>query len=217
MGAKQAAGFRQAERLTEEAAEALTAEIADLLTASYRQVVPLIIRAFRGRAWAAVGYTSWDDYCRANFHGPRMLRFTDEQLTEMCADFAEAGFGVRAIGSALGIGSATAARKVNKSGRQIPATVTGIDERRESPSSELRAAKPAHPAGKKIDTANMRPAEIILMHISLSAGEGLTYLELCTITGWRDAPVTGAISTLTRSGKITAGERRDGATAWRQA
>jgi hypothetical protein len=147
MGAIKPAGFRQDAKLTEQEAEALTAEIADKLSAAYRDVAPLIVRAFKGRAWVAVGNTSWDEYCRLNFHGPRMLRFTEDQLTELCAEFADEGMSVRAIGSALRIGHATAARKVRKSERE-PADVIGLDGRRQARNRERTEAMAAHPRGK---------------------------------------------------------------------
>lgn len=213
--AKPAAGFRGVVKLTEAEAEQLTAEIVGKLSAAYREVSSLIVRAFRGHAWNALGYTTWAEYCRAELQGPRMLRFTDEQLTELCAEFAGEGMSVRAIGSALGIGHATAARKVNKSDRR-PAEVIGLDDRRQKRDRALSEAKAAHPAGKSRPTvtANLSVAEVIFRHISFSAGDGLTYLELCEITAWRDAPVTGALAGLKRSGRIEPGWVRGGHTAW---
>jgi hypothetical protein len=214
MGAKPA-GYRQSEKLSAEEAQALTLEIADLLSVAYAKVAPLIVRAFRGRAWVAVGCTSWDEYCRENFRGPRMLRFSKAQLTELCADLAGEGMSVRAIGSAFGVGHATAARAVNASGRK-PADVIGLDDRRQKRDRELTASRDAHPAGKAepVTVADLRPAETILLHITMSEQDGLTYVELCDLTGWRDAPVTGALSGLARANRITVGRVRGGHVAW---
>jgi hypothetical protein len=216
MGTPKPAGFRGLKALTEEEAEALTAEIVGKLEAAYRDVAPLIVRAFHGRAWNATGYLSWDDYCRANFHGPRMLRFTEEQLTELCVEFAGEGMSVRAIGSALGVGHATAARKIRRAGHDEHQGATVI---RLSDGAELRRAKAAHPAGKKLAPAptNMPASEVVFMHVSLSAREGLTYEELCAVTGWRDARVTGALSVLVRAGRIQQETRRDMHAVWVEA
>jgi hypothetical protein len=219
MGTPKPAGFRGIKALSEEEAEALTAEIVDKLTTAYQDVAPLVVRAFHGRAWNAVGYTTWDDYCRANFHGPRMLRFSEEQLTELCVEFAGEGMSVRAIGSALGIGHATAGRKIrgaDKDGEREPAEVIGLDGRRQT--RERRRAMADHPAGKKMPApANLPAAEVVFMHVSLSGDDGLTYEELCAVTGWRDARVTGALSVLVRAGRIRQDTRRDMHAVWVEA
>ncbi len=226
------AGFRQdSEPLTAEAAEALTAEIVDILTNGYRKVVPLVIRAFRGRAWNALGFTSWDEYCKETFAGPRMLRLSDEQLTELCVEFADAGMSTRAIGSAAGIGHATAARKLNASKRK-PADVIGLDERRQTRDRKRTASKEAHPAGKGLapgteDTfceagldmaaylATLSKTETALFYVGESGTDGLTYIELCEITGWRGGQATGALSALYRRGLIReSGKSREGCNAW---
>jgi hypothetical protein len=173
MGAPKPAGFRGTAKLSEAEAEELTAEIVERLTSAYRDVAPLIVRAFRGRAWVAVGNTSWDEYCHLNFRGPRMLRFSDEQLTELCTEFAGEGMSVRAIGSALGIGHATAARKVNKGGDR-PAEVIGLDDRRQRRDRTAPAPKAAEPAGK-----TMALTDRIVVALAAAGEQGLTADAVC--------------------------------------
>lgn len=196
MGAPKPAGFRGMEKLSESEAEALTAEIVERLTSAYRDVAPLIVRAFRGRAWVAVGNTSWDEYCQLNFRGPRMLRFSDDQLTELCGEFAGEGMSVRAIGSALGIGHATAARKVNK-GESRPADVIGLDDRRQRRIRDVTAATVTHPAGSRLALTDR------IIGVLAAAGErGLTATDVCASVGEPRERVSPALCRLSAARRI---------------
>jgi hypothetical protein len=147
MGAKPA-GFRQdVKALTAEEAETLTAEITGILTDGYERAIPLVIKAFRGRAWVGCGFTSWDAYCKARFVGARMLRIPPAAFAEIALTYADAGMSVRAIGSATGHSKDTAARALNKSGEKL-ADVHGLDDRRQKRSRERAESIAAHPAGK---------------------------------------------------------------------
>jgi hypothetical protein len=210
------AGFRQTKPLTADEARALTDEIRGDLSATYLTVAPKIVAAYRGRAWNALGFTSWDEYCKSEFRGPRMVRFTDEQLDDIVNTLAGEGLPSRGIASAVGIGHATAARKTrNKTGEVI--SLNGARRKREDNRGRQQAMAD-HPAGKAlpatIDFAGLKPAETILLFIAESGSHGMTYTELCDILKWRDAPVTGALSTLKRTAKITAGWVRNGHVAW---
>jgi hypothetical protein len=214
------AGFRQdSEALSPEAAEALTAEIVGVLTGAYDEVVPLVIRAFRGRAWVGCGFTSWDAYCKARFTGARMLRIPRATFTEIALIYADAGMSVRAIGSATGTSKDTAARALNKSNRK-PGDVIGLDDRRQKRNREIRAkvaeetralyaAMDAHPAGK----GEGMPAWRVVV-AAIEDLETATYVELCDELGWRDGKVTGAISEASRRGAIRPTGERSGNTAW---
>lgn len=61
----------------------------------------LIKEAYLSRAWAALGYTSWDDYCTREF-GTCRLRLPREERQEFVASLREIGLSVRAIASATG-------------------------------------------------------------------------------------------------------------------
>jgi hypothetical protein len=60
--------------------------------------------AYVGRAWTALGYESWDDYCTHEF-GTSRLRLPREERTEVVASLRESGLSIRAIASATGTGT----------------------------------------------------------------------------------------------------------------
>lgn len=92
--------------------EDLSAEDARTLTDQIRQTLrvghDLIIRAFQGRAWTALGYSTWDAYCAGEFNEARMVRLDREQRKEIVADMRVAGMSTGAIASSLGISDETA-------------------------------------------------------------------------------------------------------------
>jgi hypothetical protein len=65
-----------------------------------------ITKAFQGRAWAALGYESWDEYCDAEFDGAR-LKLPREERTMVVASLADAGMSTRAIAAATGVSRPT--------------------------------------------------------------------------------------------------------------
>jgi hypothetical protein len=212
------AGFRQTKPLTADEARALTDEIRGDLSATYLTVAPKIVAAYRGRAWNALGFTSWDEYCKSEFRGPRMVRFTDAQLDDIVNTLAGEGLPSRGIASAVGIGHATAARKTrDKTGEVI--SLNGARRKREDNRGRQQAMAD-HPAGKALpaapfDPAGMTKVEIALAYVEAAAGEGLTYIELCRITEWRGGQATGALSALYRRGLIReSGQTREGCNAW---
>jgi len=66
----------------------------------------LITEAHTSRAWAALGYSSWDDYCTREF-GTSRLRIPREERSEVVASLRESGFSIRAIESATGVSRPT--------------------------------------------------------------------------------------------------------------
>jgi hypothetical protein len=66
----------------------------------------LIKQAYTERAWAALGYDSWDDYCTREF-GTARLRLPREERAEVVASLRESGLSLRAIESATGISRKT--------------------------------------------------------------------------------------------------------------
>ena len=89
----------------------------------------LIKEAYASRAWASLGYASWDDYCTQEF-GTSRIRLPREERQEVVASMREIGMSVRAIASATGDSYGTvrnelAAREQNCSPE--PAPVTGTD------------------------------------------------------------------------------------------
>jgi hypothetical protein len=64
----------------------------------------LVKRAYEGRAWTALGYASWDDYCTREF-GASRLRLPREERQEVVASLRDSGLSIRAIASATGTGT----------------------------------------------------------------------------------------------------------------
>jgi hypothetical protein len=74
----------------------------------------LIVDAYKGRAWAALGYSSWDEYCNTEF-GTTRLRLPREERAEVVASLRESGLSIRAIASATGVSYGTIQAEVIKS------------------------------------------------------------------------------------------------------
>lgn len=131
-----------ADTLTRAGARALTAEI----RAAMRNViewastaVDLIERAWAMRADTALGYESWDAYCRAEFAALREIRIPTDVRPEIVAALAEAGMSTRKIGSALHLADQTVRADLKRA--HAPLTlVTGTDSRGHVPAAA--AAKP---------------------------------------------------------------------------
>lgn len=88
------------------AAVAVTAESARVLTDRIKVAVEgvwqLVQEAYTSRAWAALGYGSWDDYCQREF-GTSRLRLPREERQEVVASLRESGLSVRAISDVTGV------------------------------------------------------------------------------------------------------------------
>lgn len=76
-------------------------ELTDQIKVAVEATWHLIIDAYRGRAWSALGYASWDDYCTREF-GASRLRLPREERQEVVASLRESGLSVRAIAAATG-------------------------------------------------------------------------------------------------------------------
>lgn len=93
------------------AARALT----DRIKVGVEAIWDLITQAYTQRAWTALGYSSWDDYCTREFGGTR-LRLPREERTEVVASLRESGLSIRAIAAATGDSRGTIANEVSKIG-----------------------------------------------------------------------------------------------------
>lgn len=126
-------------------------ELTDRIRQTLRVGHDLIVRAFEGRAWTALGYESWDAYCAGEFADARMVRLDREQRREIVAQMRDAGMSTRAIGSAIGASVGTvhqdiAATVQNRTDE--PAAITSLDGR-------IRPATRPAPAvhhGQPVDT-----------------------------------------------------------------
>lgn len=121
-------------------ARALTDQLATSLRVSWE----LLIEAYQRRAWAALGYDSWDAYTDAEL-GETRLRLPREERREVVASMTEAGMSTRAIGSALGINKETVVKDRQVSGFRTPADepIDAEIVEDESPEAMERAVKAA--------------------------------------------------------------------------
>lgn len=117
--------------LTREEAVQLTNQIAQAITIAW----DLIVRAYHGRAWEALGYKNWDDYCQGEF-GHARLALPAEERRERVRSLRENGLSMRAIASATGVSRGTVNNDLAPSGVQnwTPEEgVTGVDGKNYQP------------------------------------------------------------------------------------
>lgn len=80
----------------------------------------LITEAYSSRAWAALGYSSWDDYCTREF-GTSRLRLPREERQEVVSSLREQGLSLRAIAAATGDSEPTVRRALAGASNDAPA------------------------------------------------------------------------------------------------
>lgn len=80
--------------------------LTDRIKVGVEAVWELIKQAYTERAWDALGYSSWDDYCTREF-GTSRLRLPREERAEVVSSLRESGLSIRAIASATGMGKQT--------------------------------------------------------------------------------------------------------------
>lgn len=197
---------RKRTALSHDDAVFVTFRIADRLEMSYEGIAPLILEAFRGLAWRALDYTSWQAYCEAEFTGPRMLRLPDSIIDELAGE----GMSSRSIAHALGRSKSDVDRKMNKSAR--PLRIVSSDGKRRPARSESQSRR-AHPAGKASVMKGMPAWEVVLCYVTDETPVS-TWVDIVDGLGWRDSKVTGALSECSRRGVITSAGERDGNTVW---
>jgi hypothetical protein len=86
--------------------------LTDKIKVAVEGIWHLIEQAYVSRAWAVLGYASWDDYCTREF-GTSRLRLPREERQEIVASLRESGLSTRAIASATGLGLGTVARELS--------------------------------------------------------------------------------------------------------
>lgn len=119
-------------------ARALTAEIRN----NVAELEMLLVRAYRGRAWLALGHESWDAYIHAEFKAAP-LALPREERRAASQSLAGWGLSTRAIASATGAPKSTIADDL--SGNRTPAPVVGLDGKTYTPPPPRAPADPAPP------------------------------------------------------------------------
>lgn len=91
----------------------------------------LIVEAFVGRAWQAMGCRSWDEWVDKHFGSSPLLTVARLERPVVVQALSAAGMSTRAIGRALGIGASTARRELAGAPNGAPGdgegTVVGRD------------------------------------------------------------------------------------------
>ncbi|MFB8001537.1 hypothetical protein [Nocardia sp. NPDC056000] len=110
---------------------ALTAEAARELTDQIQQHVSdawtLIERAYLARAWVALQYASWDEYCAKEFDRAR-IGIPREERSEVVASLRVIGMSTRAIAAATGLSKGTVQNTLAEGGQNCPPdSVVGLD------------------------------------------------------------------------------------------
>lgn len=109
--------------------------LTDKIKAGTAALWELIKEAYASRAWASLGYASWDDYCTQEF-GTSRIRLPREERREVVASMREIGMSTRAIASATGnsIGTIHAeSRRCSNLNTSTPTPVTGTDGKTYTP------------------------------------------------------------------------------------
>jgi transposase-like protein len=120
----------------------------------------LIQEAYTSRAWAVLGYDTWDAYCAAEFGNTR-LRLPREERQEVVASLRESGLSIRAISSATGAAYNTVLRDVTQI--ESPTEITGADGK------TYAASRPA-PEPRLADDADwVEPDDELIERSSLGA------------------------------------------------
>jgi len=129
-------------------------DLTDRIKVAVEGTWQLIKHAYLGRAWSALGYSSWDDYCTQEF-GTSRLRLPREERQEVVSSLREIGMSVRAIAAATGHSKNTInddVRQVSQSGtpdlepyRAPEPRVTGTDGKSYSPQPTRTPNRPALP------------------------------------------------------------------------
>lgn len=86
-------------------------DLTDRIKVGVEAVWHLITEAYTSRAWAALGYRNWDEYCTREF-GTSRLRLPREERSEVVASLRESGLSIRAIAAATGLDKKTVNRDV---------------------------------------------------------------------------------------------------------
>jgi len=122
-------------------AEQVTVQIRNVLDRAWE----FIALAYKGRAFLALGYASWDEYVDARF-GDLRLAVPREHRTQVVATLAGARMSIRAIAKLLGVGVATVHRELMRSTGvptgtpEPPNTVSTLGRDGKSYPRDLRAA-----------------------------------------------------------------------------
>jgi hypothetical protein len=98
-----------------------------------------LCRLYTGRAWSALGYGSWDDYCSAELRGG--IALPREDRPTVVRSLRDAGLSIRAIASATGADRNTVREDLKPQVGEFhpvhpPAEIIGVNGKRYQPPPE---------------------------------------------------------------------------------
>lgn len=120
--------------------------ITDQIKAGVEAMWELIKEAYTERAWEALGYGSWDDYCTREF-GTSRLRLPREERREVVASLRDSGLSLRAIEAATGSSRKTVIKDINQVVESTPP----------NPDEDASAEKLIGVDGKRYPSTAARP------------------------------------------------------------
>ena len=148
--------------LDEAAARRLTERIrltVDAINGQVEKLADLVRQAYEGRAWATLGYDSWQAYVEAEI--PR-VRLDRVERRELVADLADAGMSTRAIAPVVGADQSTVTRDLatrDANASPEPRQVTGIDGK--TYTAAPRTTPVEEPQGEVDDDEDVVEAELV--------------------------------------------------------
>lgn len=111
-------------------------EITDKINGHLAGLWTLVVAAWTGRVWLALGYGSWDAWCEGEIKTGH-LRIPGEERVEVVGTLRQAGMSTRAIASATGMSKDTVNRVPGVSD-ETPQTIIGTDGKAYSSSGSGR-------------------------------------------------------------------------------
>jgi protein gp37 len=151
----------------------------------------LVVEAYHGRDWIALGYGSWDEYCIRE-HGHLRLRLPREDQQEKVHSLRDAGLSLRAIAAATQQSKSQIQRELStvpdsrengtvETGRNVPSrSGMGLDGRTRvhTPTRSRPQPEPldpeSWPTGNDRDVPRSRPAPVMLT-LRTHVGEEVPY------------------------------------------
>jgi|GEM_PF-1728226 len=103
--------------ISEQFAPEVARDLTDKIRAGLEGVFELIKAAYSGFAWAALGYSSWDEYVQREF-GNLYLRPPREEREDIISSMRDVGMSIRAIATATNLAVGTVHKEASKSGVQ---------------------------------------------------------------------------------------------------
>jgi len=125
--------------------EAAARELTDEIKESLGAVFELVIQAYIGRAWLALGYSTWKEYCTNEFDTAPM-RLPRDDRAEWFQALRSHGLSIRGIAAATGHDEKTVHKYLKSGvGNSHTSTVTGtngVEQPAEKPKKEPKKPKP---------------------------------------------------------------------------